>query len=196
MKIKYIQSRPSSKGLVCDIPLTGGFVNGVTIDDESGNGFDGTASGGTGTPLPVYPGFDFVATSTQYIDIGTGPSSVKTASLWVKQDDVAGTEGLLDLNGTDKILSSAGVVIIIGFVTAILYVDGVLGSSGVTTITTGWHHIVTTASGVKNADNFDIGRVGVAYTDALIADVRLYDYTLSAEEVASIYFLQRHKYQA
>lgn len=123
----------------------------------------------------------------EWVDIGTGPTSVKSVSFWVKQDDVAGLEALLDLNGSDWIATNAGVITVTGFATAVLYVDGVVGVSGTTTITTAWHHIVVTASGAKNADNFDIGRIGAAYMQGLIDNVMLFDVELSATEVWRLY---------
>lgn len=190
-KAKYLRPRPSSKGLVCSIPLTGGFMSGAVLWDETGGGFDGTA---TNSPTLQYPGMDFVAASSQYIDIGTGPTSVKSISFWVNQDDVAGTERLIDLNGTDYILTVSGVVAVFGFTTAVLYVDGAVGASGTTTITTAWHQILVTASAAKNASNFDIGRKGADYMDGIMSDVRLYSHTLTAVEAFNLYSLQKWRY--
>ena len=101
-------------------------MSGVLLFDESLNGFTGTASGGTGTPVPKYPGFDFVATSTQYIDIGTGPTSVKTVMLWVDPDAVDVTDTVIDLNGTDYLTIVEGVLTKNGFAggTTLLYFNG------------------------------------------------------------------------
>ena len=93
MKPRFFHPIPSSVSLVVDLPLTH-FVTGVVLFDETAGGFDGTA---TNSPTLKYPGMDFVAGSSMYVDIGTGPTSTKTISLWVKQDDIAGNEFPLDL---------------------------------------------------------------------------------------------------
>jgi len=192
MKAKFLWPRPSSKGLVCSIPMTAGFMSGAVLRDEAGS-FNGTA---TNSPTVAYPGLDFTAASTQWVDIGAGPSSVKTISLWVKQDDVAGNEYPIDLNGTDYIAVESGVVTVYGLVGHALYVDGAAATSGVTTITAlVWHHIALTDATANNASDFDIGRVTAAYFDGLISDVRAYDRVLGADEIGDIYRLQRHKYQ-
>jgi len=191
---RYIRPRPTSKGLVCSVRLTEGFLSGVVCQEET-NTYTATASGGTGTPLPKYPGFDFVAASTQYIDIGTGPTSTKTISLWVKQDDVAGDEFPLDLNGTDYIAVESGVVTVYGLVGHSLYVNGVAGTSGVTAITAVWSHIAVTDATANDATDLDIGRVTAAYYDGLISEVRLYNRVLTATEIKDIYELTRWRYQ-
>lgn len=188
---RLLKPLPASKGLVCSIPLWYGFMSGVLLWDESQNGFEGTA---TNSPVPKYPAFEFTAASNQYIDIGTGPTVVKTIALWVKQDDIAGNEFPIDLNGTDYISVESGVVTVNGLAGHTLYVDGVQGTSGVTTIDTGWHHIAVTDSTENDASDFDIGRVTAAYYDGLIAGVRLYDRVLSAAEVLSLYHLERWRY--
>lgn len=190
---RYFQPQVSTAGLVFSMPMTGNFTAGVLLYDESGSGFDGTATNG---PVPKYPGFDFVAGSSHYIDIGTGPTTTKTIALWIKQDDVAGDEYPIDLNGTDYLSIESGVVTVNGLAGHSLYVNGASGTSGVTTITAGvWHHIAITDSTANDASDLDIGRVTAAYYDGLIADVLLYNRVLLRDEVASLYFMQRHKYQ-
>ncbi len=189
----FTYPRPNSKGLVFSMPLTGTFKTGVILHDESGSGFDGTATNG---PVLKYPGFDFVAGSSQYIDIGTGPTVTKTISLWINQDDVAGDEFPIDLNGTDYLSIESGVVTVNGLAGHSLYVNGVAGTSGVTTITAGvWHHIAITDATANDSSDLDIGRVTAAYFDGLIADVLLYNRVLLRDEIASLYFMQRRKYQ-
>lgn len=122
-----------------------------------------------------------------YVDIGTGPSVVKTISLWVNQDDVAGSEYPIDLNGTDYLSVVSGVVTVSGLTGHTLYVDGVAGTSGATTIDATWHHIVITDSSNNNASDLDIGRVESAgYFAGRISDVRLYSVVLTADEVKGL----------
>ncbi len=199
MRSTHIQQRPPGKGLVFAMSLMD-YVSGVTaalLFDESENGFAGTA---VNAPVPKRPGFDFTAASSMYIDIGTGPTITKTISLWVKQDDVAGNEYPIDLNGTDYLSIESGKVTVNGLVGHTLYVNGIVGTSGVATITAGkWHHIAITDSTENDASDLDIGRADIGpavYFDGLIADVRLYSRLLASDEILSIYYLQRHKFAA
>ena len=191
--INKIRPRPSSKGLVFSMSMYN-FMGSVLLFDESLSGFVGTATGGTGTPVPKYPGFDFIAANTQYIDIRSGPTVTKTISLWIKQDDVAGNEYPISLNGIQHVSVLSGVVTVT-IAGHSLYVDSVAGTSGVTTISAGvWTHIVVTDSTSNNAANFDIGRDDPNYYDGLISEVRLYNRVLTAIEVKNLYELQRFKY--
>lgn len=183
---------PSRKGLVLSMPLLGGFESGAIVFDESESGYTGTATNG---PVPKYPGFDFTAASSMYIDIGAGPASVKTISLWVNQDDVAGNEYPIDLNGTDYIAVESGVVTVYGLVGHSLYVNGYLGTSGVTTIAAVWSHIAVTDATANNASDLDIGRVTADYFDGLVADVLLYNRVLTSDEILSLYMVQKRKYK-
>lgn len=199
MRSTKIQQRPPDKGLVFAMSLMD-YVSDITaalLFDESENGFAGTA---VNSPVPKHPGFDFTAASLMYIDIGTGPTIIKTISLWVKQDDVAGNEYPIDLNGTDYLSIESGVVTVNGLAGHTLYVNGLVGTSGATTITAGkWYHIAITDSTENDASDLDIGRADIGpavYFDGLIADVRLYSRLLASEEILSIYYLQRHKFAA
>lgn len=188
----FTYPRHNSKDLVLSMPMNGAPTSGVLLHDESDSGFTGTM---TNSPVASYPGFDFVAGSSMYIDIGAGPASVKTISLWVNQDDVAGNEYPIDLNGTDYIAVESGVVTVYGLAGHTLYVDGLAGTSGVTTIAAVWTHIALTDSTANNASDLDIGRVTASYFDGLIADVLLYSRVLGADEIMSLYSIQKHKYQ-
>lgn len=167
-------------------------VASTAVVDELGD-YDGVYKDGggaintsTGASTGVVNGalaFD----GDEYVDVGAGPGSVKSVSFWVNQADVAGVESLLDLNGADFVITSAGVVTVSGFATAILYIDGAVGTSGSSTITANWHHIVVTASAAKNASDFDIGRIGANYMEGLIDNVMLFDRVLSADEVLALY---------
>lgn len=187
MKRPYIQPVPTSKGLVCDLPMTH-FVSGAVIHDETGGGFDGTA---TNSPILMYPGMEFTAASSQYVDVGTGPSSVKTMSCWIKPDDIAGADFFLTLNATQALFLGAGVLTISNWAGGTTYVNGVAGSA----VTAVWTHVAFTNSTAANASDMDVGRSLAVYYDGLVADVRLYDRVLSAEEIRGIHALQRHKYQ-
>ena len=171
-----------------------------TIFDYSLNGYAGTLSGGTGTPVSSPPGFVFSATNTQYIDIGTGPTSVKTVSFWLKQDDISANEFPVDLNGTDYISVVSGAVTVNGFTAATLYVNGAAGTSGVTAIAaTTWSYITVTDTTASNASDFDIGRADIGpavYYDGLISDVRLYSTVRTAAQIRDFYNQTRWRYGA
>jgi hypothetical protein len=171
--------------------MTAGLTTGAILYDETGGGYDGTA---TNSPVAKYPGFEFTAGSSMYIDIGAGPSSVKTVLLWIKLDDVAGTDYPIDLNGTDYLTVATGTLTKNGFAggTTVLYTNGVATA---TTVTAVWCHIGITDTNAKNASDLDIGRVTANYLDGLVADVLLYSRVLPAYEITSVYYSQRHKYQ-
>ena len=191
--IKLLQPEVSDASEVLHLKLWEG-----TIFDYSLSGFAGTLSGGTGTPSSNPPGFDFIAANTQYIDIGTGPASVKTVSLWIKQDDISGTEFPIDLNGTDYLGISTGVVAVTGFTAPTLYVNGAVGTSGVTTLPAlTWSHIVITDTTASNASDLDIGRADIGparYYDGQISDVRLYSLVRTAANIRDFYEQTRWRY--
>ena len=201
MRPRFFQQRPPSKGLVVDLTLTdgflaGGFVAGATVRDRTGTYACTSVGTLNDIPFPVYPGFDFTAATSHYLDIGTGPTAVMSMSFWVKQDDISGNEFPLDLNGTDYISVVSGAVTVNGLAGSTLYVDSVAGTSGVTAIAAAtWAHIVVTNPASFNATDLDVGRVTAAYYDGVISDVRLYSRELSATEVLDIFNLQRHRYQ-
>ncbi len=169
-----------------------------TIFDYPFNRYTGTLLGGTGTPVSSPPGFVFSATNTQYIDIGAGPASVKTVSLWIKQDDISANEYPIDLNGTDYLSVESGEVTVNGFTAATLYVNGIVGTSGVTSIAAGvWSHIVITDTTYSNSSDLDIGRADIGpavYYDGLISDVRLYSLVRTAANIRDLYEQTRWRY--
>lgn len=152
MKAKFLRPKLSSKGLVFSMPMFYGFSGGASLRDESGNGYTGTA---INSPIPRYPGFDFTAASSQYIDIGSGPLGVKTIVFWVKPNAVNVTDYPIDLNGNSVRIVN-GTVTLQGFTggTNIIYVDGAVD----TTITAAWHMIAITCTTGRNCTDFDIAR--------------------------------------
>ncbi len=163
-----------------------------TISEYPFDRFTGTLAGGTGVPVSSPPGFKFVQANTQFIDIGTGPTSVKSVSMWFKPDDIAGTDAILDLNGADAIAVAIGTLTLQGFGGATIYIDGV---SGATAVTAGvWHHIGVTLATAKNADDFDIGRFDPLYTGGVISDVRLYSTVRTPAQIRDFYEQTRWRY--
>jgi hypothetical protein len=189
MKAKYLQPEVSDASEVLHLKLWEG-----SVFDYSLSGYVATPSGGTGTPISEPPAFRFNATNTQYLDIGACYNGVKTISLWIKQDDISGNEYPIDLNGTDYIAVESGVVTVYGLAGHILYVDGVVGTSGVTTIDTQWHLITVTDTTANNASDCDIGRVTAAYYDGLISDVRLNSVVRTPSQIKDFYEQTRWRY--
>ena len=186
---KKLYPVPSSKGLVCSIPMYYGTTSGTLLYDETGNGYNGTA---TNSPVPKFPAFQFTAASSMYIDIGAAYNGIKTTALWVKPNAISGTDYPIDLNGTDYLTIETGTLTANGFAggTTVLYVDGVVGTG----VTADWHFIAITDTSGKNASDLDIGRKDAGYFDGLIAGVRLYKDVLTASEIRSLYEITRQRY--
>ncbi|HCS78817.1 TPA: hypothetical protein DIV55_03660 [Patescibacteria group bacterium] len=154
-----------------------------TTYDKSGNGRDGTLTsitesswmpGKYGSALNLDGAADFV-------DIGTGPSTVNTVTFWVKPTTT--TEYFVNLTSTtDYIWSNAGTVTATGLTLPTIYVDGIQTTS----ITTGtWHHVAVVDSSAENASNLDIGRTQDAnYLEGVVDEVKLFDYALTPAQVA------------
>lgn len=197
MRTRFYRQEPSTNGLVANYPMRYGFTTvvaatGVMVHDESVNNFTGTA---TNSPLPEYPGFDFVAASSMYIDIGVCYNGVKTIALWVKPDAINVTDEPIDLNGTDYLTIVNGTLTANGFAagTQVLYTNGIAAA---VTVTTNWTHIGITDTTGRNASDCDIARVTAAYHDGLVGDVRLYSTVLTAADMLSIYHQTRGYYSA
>jgi hypothetical protein len=119
--------------------------------------------------------------SSDYVDIGTGPTSVKTISFWAYPAST--TEYFINLtSNTDYIWANAGTVTATGFASPTIYVNGIPS----TTIAAGsWQHITVTTDTAENASNFDIGRTqDTNYLEGRIDDLTLYDYARTPAQVA------------
>ena len=160
------------------------------VKDTSGNGFDGTptnieeddwSQGKTGQALTLDG-------SNEYVDIGTGPSSVKSVEFWVKPATT--TEYFINLTAdTDYIWANgASGITAAGFASPKIYLNGYL-TSGATEVTPdAWNHIIVTDSTAENASNLDIGRTQDAYyLEGIIDHVRLYSNELTQAQVSWLY---------
>lgn len=179
---------------VFDMPLDAGFMTGVTIQDLSLNQNHGDA---VNSPVFTNPGMQFVDASTQKVGPIVGPTTVKTISLWVNLDGLGANEGILRLNGTDRLRIASSVISLQGFSggTTILYLDSVVGTSGVTAVTAEWHHIAITTTLGKNASDLEIGHETTSvFTTGKIGDVRMYAEVLTPSQIQSIFNIQRYKY--
>ena len=190
MKHKLFHPKPANQGLVCALMMHYGLES--IVWDESQNSKNGTP---TSSPIPKFPGFALTSGGTKYIDVGAGPASVKTVSMWFKPDDItAHTDSPIDLNGTDFLTIVNGDLTKNGFAggTAVLYTDAVAAA---VTLTLNWHHIAITDTSAKNATDLDVGRETANYSDGLVAGVRLYDRVLTPVEMKNLYELTRWRYQ-
>ena len=187
---RFIHPEPANQGLACSLSMYGQIES--LVFDESQNSLNGAP---TNAPIPNYPGFDLTAASSQYIDVGAGPASVRTVAMWFKPDGVAGTDSPIDLNGTDFLTVVTGTLTKNGFAggTTVLYTDGVAA----TAVTAGaWHHIGITDTLAKNATDLDVGRETANYTDGVVAGVRLYSTVLTPADMKTLYEVTRWRYQA
>ncbi len=189
--IKLLQPEVSDASEVLHLKLWEG-----TIFDYSLSGFAGTLSGGTGTPSSNPPGFNFIAANTQYIDIGTGPSVVKTISVWINVNNVSGIKTFITINANDSFWINNATVRVSGFAGHTIYVNGIAGTQGVDTIKASvWNHLVLTDATENDASNLDIGRKeGASSFDGLISDVRLYSTVRTAAQVRDFYEQTRWRY--
>ena len=156
----------------------GGF-NGLSYGMDETNG----APGRIGQALIFEDG-----DTSSYLDVGTGPSSVKTIAFWINTTD-ASSEIIMDINGSDELNTNGSDQITASSFpgTVTYFVDGV---SGDRIITDGnWHHVVVTDTTGVNASNLDIGRDGTDYLGGKLDDVRMYDRILSDEEIKRVYQL-------
>jgi hypothetical protein len=156
-----------------------------TTADSSGNGFTGTLTsitenswipGKYGSALQLDGAADFV-------DIGTGPSTVRTISFWTYPETT--TEYFIDLNGSDYLSASSGTLDYTGDASETIYVNGV---SSTTLTADTWQHITVVLSADDNASDLDIGRIEtVGLLEGRIDEVKIYDYALNQAQISYDY---------
>ena len=172
---------------MCDAP-----VGEWKMDERSGQyAYDTSTNGKTGTlttgPTWVSGKLGSAVNldgSTAYIDVGTGPSSVKTVSFWVYPKTT--TEYFINLTGTsDYIWVNGATLTATGITSPTYYLNGVGGTTAPTLTANQWQHIVITSDTAENASNLDIGRTADAnYLEGKIDDVKLYDYARTPAQIA------------
>jgi len=157
----------------------------VAYDSGKSGGKNGTISGSPSLGQIGKRGncFDFVAASSQYVDIGDVATNMKSISFWAKLDST--TEELIALSGAVRSIEiTSGTITATGLTSPDIYIDGVKIS---TFADTNWHMITVTTATAFDPDNMDIGRVDTTYLDGLIDDVRLFINKLSIQEVRQLY---------
>jgi hypothetical protein len=167
-------------------------MSGVLVRDISQSRKDGTAIGGTGTPVPLYPGFSFTAESTQYIDFGNIALTTKTILVWYKPAAVNITESVYDLNGTAYMSVNSGVLSANGFIigSTVRYVDGIVA----TAVTAEWHLLGITNTVGAPPNDLDIGRRNAGYANGVIGQSWAYSKVLTQTEMQNIYNVTKFRY--
>jgi len=155
--------------------------------DRSGQGNYGDVVGATAVIGKVGQALEFDG-SDDYVDVGNVYNGVKTVNFWIKANSL--TKKIIDLNGT------AGIEIVSGIITAnnfsnTVYMDGAVSS----VIDTDWHHVAVATGTAINVNAFGIGRISADYFDGILDEVRVYNRTLSADEIAEQYRVGARKFQ-
>ncbi len=132
--------------------------------------------------------------SNDYVNIGTGPTSVKTVAFWVYPETT--TEYFVNITGvTERIWANAGTITATGFSSPTIYVDGAVSS---TMVADQWHFIVITTATAENASSFKIGRIDLPasedYLEGKMDEVRLYNYALSTSTIQDLYRTEGRKF--
>ncbi|MDD5164295.1 MAG: DUF2341 domain-containing protein [Patescibacteria group bacterium] len=155
------------------------------LDSTTHNIDGGCINGVTGGAVGQINGADSFDGSNDYIDIGTGPSTVKTVSFWIYPETT--TEYFINLTSTTKyIWVSGGTVTVTGFTgTPTIYVNGVVTS---TLAADAWQYVTVTTGTAENASNFDIGRTAdTNYLEGKIDEVRISQTARSADWITADY---------
>lgn len=172
-----------------NVPWTSAIAG--TALDSSGNSYTGTLTNMARTTSPtrgtVGQALSFDG-SDDYVDRGTGPTSVNSVAFWVYPETT--TEYFINLTSTsDYIWANAGTVTATGFTSPTIYVDGAVSS---TLVANRWQHVVVTSSTSENASNLDIGRTAdVNYLQGKMDDVRMYSRVITAAEIKRLYNIGR-----
>ena len=156
-----------------------------TTYDKSGNSQDGTLTSITGSAwVPGKYGSALqLDGSADYVDVGTGPGSVKSVSFWTKPATT--TEYFVNLTSTtDYIAANSGTLTPSGFTSPSVYINGVYEGATGTIVAGKWQHVVVTTDTAENASNFDIGRTAdTNYLEGEIDEIKLFDYALDSSQV-------------
>jgi hypothetical protein len=156
---------------------------GSTAYDSSVNENNGTLGSGNSAPSwsldgKFNSGLEFDG-SNDYVDIGSGPSTVNTVSFWTNPTTT--TEYFVDLNGSAYISSSSGILSATGFYSPSIYVNGVKTT---TVISGSWQHVTITTATSLNANDLDIGRIeGTGHLEGSIDEVKIYNSALTADQI-------------
>jgi len=156
---------------------------GISVNDTSGNANIGTWNG-TGathwTQGKIGKAGKFNGTD-DYVDVGTGPSTIRTISFWVYPETT--TEYFINTTSTtDYLASLSGTLDYTGDASETIYVNGIQTSA---IVANSWQHIEVVLSANDNGSNFDIGRTqDTNYLQGKIDQVRIYNYARTPAQIA------------
>lgn len=118
--------------------------------------------------------------SNSFVDIGTGPTSVKTVSFWAYPSST--TEYFIDLNGTAYVWANAGTVTASGFTDPVVYVNGIKTTAISANL---WQHVSITTDTAVNASDLDLGRLeGTDFFSGKLDNIIFYNYTRTPAQIA------------
>jgi len=164
---------------------------GTTTSDSSGNNVTATLAGNT---IPTWQ-TENNCTSGKclYLDGSSSKltvsaisvSNIKSVGIWVKPTSVTSL-ALIDLDGgTHKITVSSGVISATGFNSPTIYVNGKVTTTLAASV---WSYVeITTATGFTPNTALTLGNSASTYLTGYLDEVKLYDYTRSANQVLTDY---------
>jgi len=165
-------------------------VTGSILNDQSLNTNNGTWSGtgGYNTSATWLTSSAFAGSknclvfdgTNDFVNIGTGPASLKTLEFWINPTTTS--EYIIDLDGgTHYIWINSGTITSTGFVSPTIYVNGLATT---TIISSEWQHITVTTSTSINASNLTIGKVGSNDEfDGKIDEIRIWEDVRTEQEI-------------
>ena len=197
----------SEKSTQINTPITDKFTsglvgywtfNGADIDWSTNTAYDRSGQDNNGTIYGAKPAIGKVGQALKfdgvddYVDIGAGPTGVKTIAFWVYPETT--TEYFVNLvSDTDYIWANNGAVTATGLTSPTIYVDGVVSN---TIIANKWQYIVVATDTAEDVNNLDIGRTqDTNYLQGKMDEVRLYNRVLSANEILDLYRVGARKFK-
>jgi hypothetical protein len=159
---------------------------GTTTADSSGNNGLGTFA--AGSSAPGWSGGKFgTGTSfsvNDYISIGSTISSVYSLSLWYYPSNTAPQFVTFDSSAVN-IGASVSTIYAVGISSPTIYVDSVR-STNIGTANT-WHHLVITSPSPITGNQIYFGRTSSSFLNGRLDEIRLYNRTLTPNEIEGIY---------
>jgi len=147
--------------------------------DTSGNGKNAHLYNVSSAKGRFGNGLHFNGTDA-YVDCGD-IGLVKTVEFYIEDNN--STDGVLELNPEAYISLAAGQIKTTGFVSPIIYVNGIIDQP----LSKGFNHVVVTTTTAISSNPVKIGVAHSDYTQGVIDEVRIYSWGLNREVVLSHY---------
>ncbi len=153
-------------------------TNATPVKDYSGKGNNGTPYNHASTTAGqigragIFDGID------DYVSANVNRTDLTTISFWIKPNST--TQSILELNATNSVAVSSGVISATGFGTPTIYVDGVSTTS---LPNTNWHFITINPTIKMTGNGLNIGKVSTTYYAGLLDDIKIYNKTLVASQI-------------